>query len=198
MIVVDIETTGTEPSLHSIVSIGALELEKPENQFYGECKVWEGAAVQTEALAINGFSEDEIRDPSKQSLEVLMRGLIEWAENADERTFGGQNIGAFDLPFLRDSSQRYGLNWIFPYRSIDVHSLAFMHLVKAEKNPPVDKRRTAIDSAFIQKYVGIPEEPKPHNALNGAKVSAEAISRLLYDKKLLSEFEAYNIPWIGS
>ena len=45
-------------------------------------------------------------------------------------------------------------------------------------------------------YVGIPVEPHPHNALNGAKQSTEAISRLLYDKKLLPEFDKYPIPWL--
>ena len=40
MIVVDVEASGTEPHKHSIVSVGALELEKPDRQFYGECKVW--------------------------------------------------------------------------------------------------------------------------------------------------------------
>ena len=44
---------------------------------------------------------------------------------------------------------------------------------------------------------GIPEEPQPHNALTGAKSHAEVISRLLYDKKLLPEFELFAIPWIS-
>lgn len=35
----------------------------------------------------------------------------------------------------------------------------------------------------------------PHNALTGAMSHAEVTSRLLYDKKLLPEFEQFDIPW---
>ena len=34
MIVVDVEASGTDERGHSIVSVGALELEKPGRQFY--------------------------------------------------------------------------------------------------------------------------------------------------------------------
>jgi hypothetical protein len=37
-------------------------------------------------------------------------------------------------------------------------------------------------------------EPRPHNALNWAKYEAEAFSRYFYGKKLLPEFEKYDIP----
>jgi hypothetical protein len=47
----------------------------------------------------------------------------------------------------------------------------------------------------VMVYCGIPEEPTPHNALTGAKAHAEVISRLLYGKKLLPEFEKFEIPW---
>ena len=53
-----------------------------------------------------------------------------------------------------------------------------------------------LDAAL--QYCGIPEEPRPHNALTGAKCNAEVISRLLHDKKLLPEFEQYGIPWIAA
>ena len=43
-------------------------------------------------------------------------------------------------------------------------------------------------------YVGLPPEPKPHHALTGAKVEAEALSRLLFGKILLKEFAHYEIP----
>lgn len=67
MIVFDVETTGEDSRKHSIVSIGALEFSNPKNQFYEECRIWEGAEVQEIALKINGFTEENIRDPKKQS-----------------------------------------------------------------------------------------------------------------------------------
>jgi hypothetical protein len=40
------------------------------------------------------------------------------------------------------------------------------------------------------------KEPDPHNALTGTLWHAEVTSRLLYDKKLLPEFEQFEIPWL--
>jgi len=45
-------------------------------------------------------------------------------------------------------------------------------------------------------YVGIPAEPKPHNALRGAKWEAEVFMRLLYNKNLFPEFKEFEIPWL--
>ncbi len=53
--------------------------------------------------------------------------------------------------------------------------------------------KSLLDSDAVMTYVGIPTEPKPHIALNGALWEAEAISRLLYQKNLLSQFEQYPI-----
>ena len=71
-----------------------------------------------------------------------------------------------------------------------------MHMIKKGITPPISNNRTDLNSDKIMKYVGIPVEPHPHNALNGAKFAGEAISRLLYDRKLLLEFDKYPIPWI--
>ena len=54
----------------------------------------------------------------------------------------------------------------------------------------------ALDLDAVLNYVGIPNEPTPHNALTGAFSHAEVASRLLYDKKMLSEFEQFDIPWL--
>jgi hypothetical protein len=63
--------------------------------------------------------------------------------------------------------------------------------------PPLEKQRSALNSDRVMKYVGIPPEPKPHNALNGAKWEAEAFMRLFYDKNLFPEFKEYPVPSFG-
>ena len=70
MIVVDVETTGSIPYRHSIVSIGAVEFENPTNQFYEECRIFEGAEIEDIAMKVNGFSYDEINDPSKKKFRA--------------------------------------------------------------------------------------------------------------------------------
>ena len=98
------------------------------------------------------------------------------------------------MEFIRNTAKRYHLDWNFAHRTIDLHSLCYMHMIKKGIAPPVVNNRTDLNSDTIMKYVGIIVEPHPHNALNGAKFEAEAISRLLYDKNLLPEFESYPLP----
>ena len=144
-----------------------------------------------------GLTTDAATDQTKQTEAELVRAFIAWSEGAADKTFAGQNV-SFDRDFLKYAAARAGhTDWPFAYRTIDTHSLAWMHMVKRGLVPPVDplKKRSALDLDAILNYCGIPTEPTPHNALTGAKSHAEVIARLLYDKKLLPEFEQYAIPW---
>ncbi|PIT91509.1 hypothetical protein COU17_00025 [Candidatus Kaiserbacteria bacterium CG10_big_fil_rev_8_21_14_0_10_49_17] len=194
MIVVDVEGSGTEYHKHSIVSIGALDIDNPANQFYDECRIWDGAHIMDGALAVNGFTEAEITDPSKKTEGEIVRAFLAWSEEIEDRTLAGQNV-SFDRDFLKAAAEREHLDWDLAYRTIDVHTLAWMHMIKRGLTPPVAKRRSALDLDAVLNYVGIPAEPTPHNALTGAFSHAECIARLLYDKKMLPEFEAFEIPW---
>lgn len=197
MIVADCEMTGLEPTLHSIVSVGAVDLEHPERQLYEECRMWDGAKIEDEALAVNGFTREQVTDVGKQTEADLVHKFIAFAEGMQDTTIAGQNVFT-DLYFLQAAAKRAGHTaWPFAHRIIDIHSLAFEHMVKRGVVPPLDpaKRHSALNLDAVLVYCGLPEEPEPHNALTGAKCNAEVISRLLYDKKLLPEFEQYAIPW---
>jgi len=195
MIVLDVEASGVEPSKHSIVSVGALDLDNPTNRLYIECHIWKGAHVMKEALAVCGFTVDEINDQSKPSEADLTHQFKKWSEGVEERTFAGQNV-SFDRDFMRMAAERAGhTDWPFAHRTFDTHSFAYMHMVERGLTPPVKHNRSALNLDAVLNYCGIPEEPSPHNALNGALSHAEVISRLLYGKKLLPEFEQYEIPW---
>lgn len=197
MLVVDVEASGTEAHKHSIVSVGALELSKPHKRFYEECRIWKGAHIMDEALAVCGFSRDEITDPNKQSESDLIHAFLRFADGAEERTLAAQNV-SFDRDFLKAAAERAGhTSWSFSYRTIDIHSLAYMHMINRGLQPPIDplKKHSALDLDQVLVYCGIPTEPMPHNALTGALSHAEVISRLLYNRKLLPEFMQFEIPW---
>jgi len=193
MIIVDVETTGIDPEKHSIVSIGALDFLNPENQFYQECRIWDEAEIMKEALKINGFSEEEIKDPKKKTLEETIKNFIEWTMGIKEKVLAGENP-SFDKDFLKNSAQRFGIDWMPSYRTIDLHSLCYTHYLRRGLKPPMKDGRTDLNADKIFEYTGLPKEPKPHNALTGAKMEAEALSRLIYGKNLLKEFEEYPIP----
>ncbi len=199
MIAVDVEASGIGPETHSVVSVGAIDLDNPSRQLYEECRVWDRAHINDEALVVNGFTKEQITDPNKQTEAELVHKFAAFAEPSADRTLAGQNV-SFDRDILQAAAARAGhTNWPFAHRTIDTHTLCWMHMVKRGLTPPVDpeKKRSALNLDAILNYCGIPEEPQPHNALTGAKCHAEVISRLLYDKKLLPEFEQYAIPWLS-
>lgn len=195
MIVLDVEASGTECTKHSIVSIGALDIANPTNRFYMECRIWDGAHIMDGALAVNGFTKSEITDKSKPGEADLTHAFRTWSETVEERTFVGQNV-SFDRDFLKEAAERAGhTDWPFAHRTIDVHTLCFMHMVLKGLQPPVKNHRSALNLDAVLNYCGIPEEPSPHNALTGALCHAEVTARLLYGRKLLPEFDQFEIPW---
>lgn len=197
MIVIDVESSGTEYGVHSIVSLGAIDFGNPERQLYEECRIWDGAHIMDEALAVNGFTKEQITDPAKQTEGELVKKFMEWTRAVADRTFAGQNV-SFDRDFVRAACHRAHLDYDLAYRTIDTHSLAWMHMVKRGFTPPIDPKhhRSSLNLDAVLNYCGIPSEPDPHNALTGAKSHAECVSRLLHDKKLLPEFADYEIPWL--
>jgi len=228
MLILDTECSGLRPDLHSILSIGALDFRNPSNRFYGECRVWEvsdsrgesekafeavceqcevncpkgvqpqlRAGIMDDALEVNGFTHAQATNPTKQTEAELVAAFLDWSQDLPERTLTGQNV-AFDRNMLEGAARRAKLNWNLAHRTIDVHTLCWMHVIKSGGQPPVDleHRRTALNSPAVLKYCGLDKEPDPHNALTGALWHAEVTSRLLYDKKLLPEFEQFEIPWL--
>jgi len=196
MIIIDIEATGTNYAKHSIVSLGALDFDNPKNRFYEECRIWDGAHIMDEALAVNGFTEAQVQDLGKQPEGELVQRFLEWSQHMGDRTLAGQNV-SFDRDFLKAACDRADLSYDLAHRTIDTHTLCWMHMVKRGLPPPIDAehRRSALNLDAVLNYCGIPEEPEPHNALTGALCHAEVAARLLYDKKLLPEFSQYEIPW---
>jgi DNA polymerase III epsilon subunit-like protein len=197
MLVIDIEASGVNYAKHSIVSLGALDLDNPTNRFYGECRIWDGAHINAESLAINDMSEADVTNLEKISEGELVRQFLEWSQHMGDRTLAGQNV-SFDRDFLKAACEREGIAWELAHRTIDTHTLCFMHMIKRGITAPIDlqHKRSALNMDAVLNYCGIPNEPEPHNALTGALCHAEVIARLLYDKKLLPEFEQFSIPWL--
>lgn len=198
MIVLDVESSGLIPEKHSILSLGAIDLADPMNQFYEECRVWDGAGIEDSALAINGFTKEEATSSEKQSEAELIISFIAWAtDRPSERTLAAQNV-SFDEGFVRAACIRAGIECPFAKRTIDVHTLAWLHMTERGIVPPVTHEHSALSSKVIQEYCGIPEELMPHNALTGARWHAEVISRMAYNKNLLEEFSSFPLPWLTS
>lgn len=178
MIILDIETGGLDPNRHALLSIGAVDYETGD-EFYGECRAYKNYPghqddlIDDFALGVNGFTREQCHDSSKDFPHALYMRFLHWAVIAKKRDLliAGQQVGAFDIPFLKkiasDPQQAIVPTWPFGYRSVDLHSVAFAKLGKS----------LSLDG--ILQAVGLQPEPKPHNALNGARLERDAFKRLL-------------------
>jgi DNA polymerase III epsilon subunit-like protein len=193
MIVLDIETTGLDPGRHSIVEVGAIDFDCPGNYFNERCQIREGAEIDFRALEINGFTIDEIRDQTILTQKELISRFMIWTDQIEDKTIAGQNVD-FDINFINESSARCGLIFSLGKRKVDQHSIVYAHLLKRNIRPPLKDGFSDLNSDFIMNYVGLPSEPKPHRAINGARFEAEALSRLLFGRGMFDEFSDYEIP----
>ncbi|MBI2474587.1 MAG: 3'-5' exoribonuclease [Candidatus Taylorbacteria bacterium] len=196
MIVVDVEASGVNPNVSSLLSVGAVDFSNPGNRFYEECRIFDGAHIEDEALIVSGFSRTAITDTSKKTDGEVITDFLAWLQKCPEWTLAGQNI-SFDRDYLMYTAHRYHINWPLAHRTIDLHSVAYYHMIKRGIEPPVRNNHSAVNLDTIMKYTGMEIERGKHNALEDALLTAEAISRLFYDKGLLPEYEKYQIPWLS-
>lgn len=188
------EATGLNPRRNAMVSLGAVDFAHPENQFYSECRIWEGSEIDPQGIAVGGFTEEQVTDPNKQSLEEMMRAFYAWIEPIPEKVMAGQNA-YLDREYVNDGFKRAGIDFEFNKRIVELHSVAYVdHLRRGVPMPLKADGFTNLSLDNIAKYVGLPEEPRPHNGLTGAKYEAEIFARMLYGTNILPDFENDSIP----
>lgn len=177
MIVVDIESTGVDPNQHCILSIGAVDMETGLT-FYGECCIYTDSEVSPRALEVNGFKAEDIQPGKKQWPHELYASFLSWCIALPHYTgkllLAGHNPGHMDMLFLEKLHEKLSqaccyaaLAWPFGYRSVDLHTLAFAVFGESLSHEDICKR------------LHFAPEPKPHNALLGAKSEAVCINYLL-------------------
>jgi len=194
MVILDIETSGLDPEIHGLLSIGAIDFLHPSESFYGECHIREGERIDPEALSLNGFTGDEAKDKTKQGTRDLLIAFNEWLESRSIKMIGGLHIAAFDVPFINKKALQCGVRMRLHKRSIDLHSIAYAKMQELRKVVPLTDGWSVMDTDFIHPFCGLPKEPQPQHALNGAKWESESLNRLIKGKGLLKSFARYPIP----
>jgi DNA polymerase III epsilon subunit-like protein len=167
MICIDLETTGISPIKNCMVSLGAVDYES-DDSFYGECQIYLDSEIEPIALEINGFTEEQIRDCSKRMPFQLYADFVKWAEGK-ENVLAGHNVGHFDILFLEQIHQAYFSQHKFPFshRTIDIHSVGYALFYESLKLDQLGEK------------LGLGSEPKPHNALIGARFGKAVLKELI-------------------
>ncbi len=177
MIVVDVESTGVDARLCSLLSVGAVEFERPENEFYMECRAFPGAHVEKEALEVNGFTEESIQDLKKKTDREVVLAFLDWMKTCKEWTLAGQNP-SFDRDFLQETARRYHIDWPLAHRTVDLHSVAYARFMREGKEIPRKNNHSALNLDTILRSCGLSAREKSHHALEDARLEAKCFSIL--------------------
>jgi hypothetical protein len=178
--VVDVETTALAKDAHrgSLVSIGAVHPLTGET-FYCQCWVREGAYIDPESMAVH--MADWTDDRTQPSEAEAITRLVHWAKKRGIKLIGGKNP-MFDLRWLeaawmraQEGRQEPG-KFPLTHRTLDLHSLA---LAWALINRPVVVTSEGFKTDDVYRLLGMPDEPKPHHALTGARMEAKAFRVIL-------------------
>jgi DNA polymerase-3 subunit epsilon len=191
VIVLDIETTGIDPSVNGIASIGAIMLSG-ESPFYQEVCIDDDLKVDAKALEINGFTLESLKDSNKPTMARTTRDFTDWATHAKDTIVCAWNA-KFDVEFLAVEYERAHMYWPFGYRVVDLHSIVhFLMSNTGDGFVPAHDGITTIGLNYALKWCGLPEEPEPHNALTGARCN---LSILNHCKELLKPINRkLNLP----
>ncbi len=171
---VDVETSGPIPGSFSLLSIGAclvrsaaafVTAEAPQSTFYCTLKPIDGAGSDPAAIAVAGFSLEDLAQ-SGSSPEEAMASLEKWVLTVCGDTkpvFVGLNA-AFDWSFINYYFHRFVGRNPFGFSALDIKSL-YMGLMGSAWSET--------RSSLMAESLGIPHGKMSHHALEDAKVQAE-------------------------
>lgn len=204
MIVVDIETSGADMNKCGIWQIGAVDLANPENTFLEEARLEDdlilfdlnGNKIATEELF--GKSEAELRNKDKESERELIEKFFKWCSKIKDNTIVSHHP-QFDFAFIQIKAFKYGMKLPMDYKCFDTHSIAQLKYleVKGSMAMKIDFRGKILSDMGLKNllsFVGMIDDRKEHNALEDARLTAEAFSRLVYGKNLLEDYKEFEIP----
>jgi DNA polymerase III alpha subunit (gram-positive type) len=175
----DIETTGLDPIIHGMHSVGVCLFNGEE--FYEENYLRDGAEIHPKALEVNGENEEDLKArqfiPDYLSEYQSLLRLIEFCQIYGNWVIVGKNP-KFDYSFLKEIWIRNGEtkgSFPFTYRVINYADLAIPLMLLAGLTIP----ENGFSSSDIQDFLNIPEEPKPHNGLTGARYNVMCMNKMM-------------------
>ena len=168
--ITDVEMTGLDFRIHEIVEIGLIVVDQKTFKIIDE---WNAKVkprhIKTGApSAIKFCGYNKLDWVNAISLKEAMEIYSKKTKNA---IFLAQN-SFFDWAFISEAFKDTGVEDHTDYHRIDLFSIGWSK----------SKELKGIKSYSLSdmcKYFGIPEEPKPHRAVNGAKKAYEVLKKLM-------------------
>jgi len=169
MICLDIETTGTDFDISSVIQISAVLVDKQLNiidEFdeYVKPLNW---YRKTKAMEVNKISEETMAEG------LSLNTALELFENFCGRNkFIASWPSGFDWPFLRKQYDKIGRAYPFGRRVVCLKSIAIWEMAK--RNMEVKGGVKKVIESLNKKFIGI-----PHNAIDDIKNTVYILQELI-------------------
>ena len=176
VLIIDTETSGTNPYLHSLLSLAVVPLLdhriSGEEWFVFEPEI----VVDPRSMSIHGIELKWLKENGLDPLELCDR-FEAYLESLDQDNIvlAGHNI-CFDIRFLKQLYHRLQRPWpsLLSHRSIDTHSLLWLY-AQAGKLP---QEACTSDGAFKHFSCAPPPELR-HSALGDAVATKDLLLHLM-------------------
>lgn len=128
ILVIDVETSGFDPSKHACIELGAVLLDYSLNiveEFSSLIAPWKGAEFFAPSMMVNKISSTELTDAPAIE-QVVTRFCDTFFQYEGTPLLAGWNVW-FDVNFVRNLFDRTNRQWPFGYRLLDVQSIVCFH-----------------------------------------------------------------------
>jgi DNA polymerase III subunit epsilon len=184
-IVLDCETTGTNPALHGLIQMaGVIVVDgKVVDKFDFKLCTFPDDVIEDEALKVNGITREQIQSwtvPFEiyQRFTKLLARYCDKFDRSDKFFFVGYN-GDFDASFVRRFFEKCGDKYFgswFWWPIIDIAKLAGIRLMHDRHLMPDFKLVT------VATHMQIPFNPEAlHDAMADVAVTVQLFKRLMVD-----------------
>jgi DNA polymerase III epsilon subunit family exonuclease len=169
LLVLDVETTGINPAVDSLIEIGACVLDRDDLREQGVFSTFvrPTSPISPEAYAVHGKSESDLA--AAPSVSEALAAFVAFVPK--DALLCGHNV-AFDAAFIKAACAQNRLTYPFDYHLLDVWSLAYF-IIGAEGSQLPSHSLDALCALY-----GINRGPK-HAALEDAQATAAVLRNLL-------------------
>lgn len=175
--IVDVETTGLDPSHNEVIDLGAIytDLEGNEiDRFFIRIQPKHPERASETAKAINGFSVERWKSLEAVSPETAVERFLQFHEklSANRRYLFTAYNASFDRSFLHALLKRHESAFVelYPYYTLDLPSMAF------------GGGSLTMMNGKVAEFFDIPPEtddPLEHTGLSGAEWNLELYCAML-------------------
>lgn len=167
--ITDLETTGVDHHQHEIIELGLVVIRQGDlaivNEYQTKIKPLHPETADPEAIIINGYTESEWHEAIP-----LHQAMMTFSKKTVGSILLAHNI-TFDWSFLDQAFRECGLPSHIGKHRLDLPSIAWAKLWRTGLSK--------LNLRHLAMFLNVPEEPKPHRAINGARTAYEVYKKLM-------------------